>query len=185
MLPTEVVAQALLREGRELDRAGLRELRRALRRHEALVAAARALRHGDLSRDAVDKRLERAGTAPAARAEAVAALERIGAVDDARTAVNRATTLAERGYGDAVIRSDLERRGFALEAADAALASIEDEAARVRRLVAARGTGAKTVRFLAARGFDQETIESVVGETLRNGPGESYDTDASPDILPA
>jgi SOS response regulatory protein OraA/RecX len=182
VLPADVVVRTQLRVGRELERADLRDVRRELRRHEALVAAGRALRDRDLSRVALDERLERAGAPPAARAEALETLERVGAVDDARTAAARAAALADRGYGDAAIRADLERRGLPV---DDAVAALEDERVRAQRLVAARGGGAKTVRFLAARGFGEDACEAAVEAALANGSGESYDSGASTDVLPA
>src|SRR5438045_155835 len=60
-LPLDVVVRSGLRVGEELDRPRLRLLRRELRRHEALEAAARALRHRDHSVRALDEKLERRG----------------------------------------------------------------------------------------------------------------------------
>ena len=66
--------------------------------------AAAALRHRDRSRLQVDERLARAGVEDDRRADALDALERIGYVDDARFADQRAASLADRGYGDEAIR---------------------------------------------------------------------------------
>jgi len=59
--------------------------------------------------------------APAAVADSLAVLSRAGLVDDARFARARAGSLAERGYGDAAIRYDLERQGVAPELVQEAL----------------------------------------------------------------
>ena len=78
------------------------------------------------------------------RSDALDELERLGYLDDERTASLRAARLAERGYGDAYIRADLERRGLASEAA---LAALEPEAERAERQ-SGRGEA-----WLARRGF--------------------------------
>ena len=162
VLPVDVVVRAHVSEGRELDRAALREVRRQLRRHEALAGAARALRHRDLSRRALDARLDRAGTAPAARAEALRTLEGLGALDDVRLAGSRADSLAGRGYGDAAIRADLHRRGLADPVIADAIGGLDGEAERARRIVGERGGSRRTAAFLARRGFEAETIESAI-----------------------
>jgi len=168
-VPPEVAARAGLAVGLELDRPRLRLLRRELRRQEALDAAGRALRSRDLSKRALTERLAgRVGEA--ARAEAVATLERVGLVDDARVAQMRAAALAERGYGDAAIRHDLVRRGLEPAEIDVALDTLEPEAARVAAIVERRGPGEKTARYLARKGFGAEAIESAVATTFANDP---------------
>ena len=124
-LPLEVVARAHLEVGHELDRFRARTIRRELRRHEALAASARALRHRDLSARRLEVRLERRAVAPADRARALETLTRAGLLDDERFARGRATALAARGYGDAAIGFDLERQGVAAELATAVLEELE------------------------------------------------------------
>jgi regulatory protein len=109
--------------------------------------ALRALRAADRSRAELDARLQRRGFDEETRQAALDQLERLGYVDDARTAALRAERLAERGYGDAYIRADLERRGLP---ADDALAGIEPEH---ERLTSFAGKGAA---WLARRGFASE-----------------------------
>jgi SOS response regulatory protein OraA/RecX len=109
--------------------------------------ALRALRAADRSRAELDARLERQGVDESERRETLDSLERLGYLDDARTAALRAQRLAERGYGDAYIRADLERRGLS---AEAALADLEAETERANRF-ASRGMG-----WLARRGFASE-----------------------------
>jgi SOS response regulatory protein OraA/RecX len=168
-VPAAVAARAGLAVGLDLDRPRLRLLGRELRRQEALDAAGRALRARDLSKLALTERLaDRVGKA--AGAEAVATLERIGLVDDARVAIARATALAGRGYGDAAIRHDLDRGGLEPAEIDAALASLDPEVERAAAIVARRGPGPKTARYLAAKGFGEEAIESVLATTFANDP---------------
>jgi SOS response regulatory protein OraA/RecX len=100
------------------------------------------------------------------RKEAVDRLVRAGAVDDARFACGRAELLAGRGAGDLFVRHDLESRGIGAEHVETALASLDPEPVRARRIVAARGPGARTARYLAQKGFSEETIESLYEEPV-------------------
>jgi regulatory protein len=163
VLPVDVVARTGLSEGRRLDRHSLRELRRELRRAEALDIAARALRRRDLSVHGVAQRLERAAVSPTAAAESLEALERAGLVDDERFARNRAASLADRAYGDAAIRHDLEAQGVGAETIAVALAALEPELGRARTVVARRGSGLRTARYLATKGHARETVEAALG----------------------
>ena len=131
-------------------------------RPDAVETALRALRAHDRSAAELDARLEQRGVGAAERADALATLERIGYVDDARFARSRAELLAERGSGDALIRHDLERRGIAAELVDAALAELEPEPERAAWIVRRRGPGAKTARYLASRGFAEEALAAAV-----------------------
>jgi SOS response regulatory protein OraA/RecX len=108
--------------------------------------ALRALRAADRSRAELDERLQREGVDERERLQTLDSLERLGYLDDTRTAALRAERLAERGYGDAYIRADLERRGLPI---DDALAALEPESERASRF-AGRGPG-----WLARRGFAQ------------------------------
>ena len=109
--------------------------------------ALRALRAADRSRAELEARLERRGFDDEERQQALDELERLGYLDDDRTAVLRAERLAERGYGDAYIRADLEARGLS---ADAALGGLPPESDRAARF-SARGSA-----WLARRGFARE-----------------------------
>jgi SOS response regulatory protein OraA/RecX len=150
-LPVDAVVRSELVVGRTLDRETARALARELRRSHALRDAARALRHRDLSRRALAGRLPAPG-----RDDALAALERSGILDDRRAAAGRATVLSGRGYGDAAIRFRLEQEGFSGEDVAEALAALEPEHERAKRLVE-RG---RAPRWLAARGFDVPSPES-------------------------
>jgi SOS response regulatory protein OraA/RecX len=160
-LPLEVVVRARLRVGAELDRVHARSVRRELRRHEALAASVGALRRRDLSTRRLEERLERRAVPPAERARAVETLTRAGVLDDARFARSRALALAARGYGDAAIRFDLERKGVEAEVAAEALAELEPERDRAVRVAATAGGGVRAARLLARRGFGEEAIEAA------------------------
>ena len=163
LVPADAVVRSGLFVGRALDRETARTLGRELRRADALARAARALRPRDRSRRALDERLARAGVRAPAREEALGTLERVGLVDDARVAAQRAEALAARGYGDAAIRFDLEHEGLAGELVEEALAALEPERERARALVNRRGAEARTGRWLAGRGFEAATIEEALG----------------------
>ena len=181
LVPADVVVRTGLFIGRALDRETARTLGRELRRADALARAARALRPRDRSRRALEDRLTRAGVPALARNEALETLERVGLVDDARVAATRAQALAERGFGDAAIRYDLEREGLAGDLVEQALAELEPERERARELVARRrpgaeqpvqpgaehsgqpGAGARIARWLATKGFDPSSVEDALG----------------------
>ncbi len=162
LVPADAVVRAGLAVGRTLDRETARALARELRRSRALSDAVRALRHRDVSRARLDDRLARRGARPDARADVLATLERAGLVDDARVAASRARSLAERGFGDAAIRFALEAERLAAAEVTEAIAALEPERERARRLLP-EPTDRRAVRRLAARGFALETLEDVAG----------------------
>ena len=106
--------------------------------------------------------LERRGVAPPERAAAVETLARLGYVDDARFAADRAGALASRGFGDEAIRFDLEGRGIDAELIASAIEQLAPEAERARAIVARSESDLKAARSLAAKGFSAETIEAAV-----------------------
>lgn len=150
--------------GGALDRERARTLARCLRRRRAEHVALRVLARREHSRASLEARLERASVAPADRRDLVERATSAGLVDDARFAEARARTLAERGAGDLLVLDDLERHGVEPELSREAVASLEPEAARAARIVAARGPGARTVRYLAARGFSEASLEPFVAD---------------------
>jgi len=161
VLPADAVVRTALRVGCELDRPTARELGRELRRAKALAAATRSLAASSRSQRDLERRLARAGHSAIAREDAIAALERAGIVDDARLAEARAEQLARRGYGDAAIRADLQRRFISAEIAADAVAALEPEIVRARRLLAGQSLTAALLRRLSARGFSRDTLEEV------------------------
>jgi SOS response regulatory protein OraA/RecX len=144
-------------------------LAREVRRARALTAATRSLAASDRSARALEQRLARAGHSAAAREDAIASLARAGALDDARLAENRAETLARRGYGDAAIRADLRRRLIAPEAAADAVADLEPEAVRLRRVLENESVTPALLRRLAGRGFSRDSLDEV-GSSFASEP---------------
>jgi SOS response regulatory protein OraA/RecX len=161
VLPTDAVVRAGLTVGRALDRPTARELARGVRRAKALSAATRSLAASDRSERALERRLAQAGHSAAAREDAIASLARAGAIDDARLAESRAELLARRGYGDAAIQADLRRRLIAQDVAASAVAALEPELERLRRVLANESVTPALLRRLAGRGFSRDTLDEV------------------------
>lgn len=161
-LHEDVVVGAGLRPGTALDRERAAAVARERRRAAAMASAVRALRHRDHSAASLRRRLaERAVSSPVA-AETVGRLERLGAVDDTRAARARAAALAEREWGDAGIRADLEQRGFPGDVVAACLADLEPEGVRLARALERRGVSLATARTLARKGFAEDALADVV-----------------------
>ncbi len=161
-IPIEIAVRVGLATEVELGRIQLRELRRELRRAEAVEVAARALRHRDRSRETLRARLSDAGIAPWACEHALDTLARAGVVDDERFARSRADTLAARGSGDALIEADLLAAGISGPATTRAIQELDPERERALRLTAARGESEATARWLARRGFGHDAIEAAL-----------------------
>lgn len=164
ILPAEAVLRAGLGVGRPLERAQARRLARELRRSDALARAARVLERRDRSARELEERLCAAGVDPATRADVLDAVARAGLVDDERLAHARARALAARGWGNAAIRSDLERRGVDGELVGQAVSALDPEPERAVRVIERQGRGPRTARYLAARGFDAEVVDSFVAD---------------------
>jgi regulatory protein len=162
-VPAAAVVSAGLRVGVALDRERARDLRRAIRRSEALDAAGRALSRCDRSAAELGAQLARRGLRPGERDAAVETMARLGYVDDARFARSRAEALADRGYGDAAIACDLERRGVANDQVAAALEAVAPEADRARVAASRAEDPMKAARLLASKGFSADAIEAAVG----------------------
>jgi len=161
VLPADAVVRAGVAVGRGLDRHTARELAREVRRARALAQATRTLATSGRSRRELERRLARAGHSGAAREETLASLDRAGLVDDARLAESRAGVLARRGYGDAAIRADLRRRLVGAEAVADAVAALDPEPTRVRRLLTGQDVTPALLRRLAGRGFSRDTLDEV------------------------
>ena len=162
VLPLEAVVAAGVTVGVPLDRERARRLRAELKRVEARSVALAALSRRDHTAATLRDRLDARGIAPADRDATLATLERTGLVDDGRVAASRAAALAARGAGDAMIRDDLEQRGVTEEIVSAAIAALEPELERARRLVGPGGADLRGARRLAARGFDEDVVAAVI-----------------------
>jgi regulatory protein len=169
VVPDEVVVRCGLAAGLELERPLLREIRRALRRTEALELAARALHRRDLSRRRLDERLAARGVAEHEREGALATLAAAGAVNDARVARARGAALAESGWGDAAVVARLRGEGFTAELARDVLAGLAPESERARSAAARFDDRRKAWAHLSRRGFSEEAIEAALGTLDEEG----------------
>jgi len=131
---------------------------------EAVECALRALRHRDRTAREVAEHLGARGFSENDRLHALEALRRTGLVDDERFARLRAVALVDRGAGNALIRARLAEAGVERELVDAALAAVEEEATRARRIVVSRGASARTARYLHGRGFSDDVVGAVIAD---------------------
>jgi SOS response regulatory protein OraA/RecX len=163
------VAAAGLVAGEPLTRARAAALARQRRRSRAAQTALRALARRDLAMAELNARLVRRGVGSADRRALVSSLADAGIVDDGRLAQMRAATLAERGHGDAAIVAALEQRGLDACHVAAAVAGLEAEAERARRVVDRRGLSPRTLRALTAKGFSEASLEPFVDALAHAG----------------
>jgi SOS response regulatory protein OraA/RecX len=163
-VPLNAAARAGLRAGKRLEREDLRLLRREIRRAEALTGATRMLARRPLSRALLEERLKRKGVAPVDREEAADVLERAHYLNDRAYALDRARGLAGCGYGDAAVRHLLEQERLASELIREAVAALEPEVERARRIARSTPHRKKLLWRLTRRGFDPETVEQLAGE---------------------
>jgi regulatory protein len=131
----------------------------------AVDAALRALRHRDLSAADLERRLEAKGYDETERADALATLQRTGLQDDRRFAESRAAALAARGAGDALVRYELVRAGVDEDLVADAIALLEPEPQRARRIAERRGYGPKTARYLGGKGFSEDSLGALVASS--------------------
>ena len=164
VVPLEAVLRAGLVVGGQLERGQVREVRREIRRQEALAVALRLLRHRAHTAASLEARLERRGIASGDRHRTLAALGRAGLVDDARFAHGRAAALAERGSGDLMIADDLERHGLSPELVREAIAALQAESERAEGIVEERGLSPKTLQALGQRGFTEASLEPFIAQ---------------------
>jgi regulatory protein len=132
---------------------------------DALEVAYRALRVRDRSERELDERLAARGVTELVREEALATLRRTGLVDDHRFAERRASALASRGAGNALIRHELAAAGISEDIAEEALDALESELDRARSVVERRGSGARTARYLSGKGFGDDVVGAVAGRS--------------------
>ena len=162
-IPLTAAARSGLHVGKRLERNDLRLLGRELRRAEALNKATRMLARRPLPKALLEERLVRKGVAPAALEQAVGALEQAKYLDDHAYALERACSLAERGYGDGAVHYILEQERVGSELIEEAITSLEPELERAREIAATIPDRKRLLGRLARRGFDPDTIEQIAG----------------------
>jgi len=160
-IPLTAAARAGLWVGKRLEREDLRLLGRELRRAEALNKATRMLARRPLPRALLEERLEKKGVAPVALEEAVEALAHAHYLNDRSYALDRAQSLAERGYGNAAVRYILEQEKVGSGLIGDAISSLEPELERAQAIALAVSDRKKLLGRLARRGFSAETLEDI------------------------
>jgi len=69
-----------------------------------------------------------------------------------------------RGAGNPLSGGPRAGAGVERELVDAALAAVEEEATRARRIVVSRGASARTARYLHGRGFSDDVVGAVIAD---------------------
>ena len=161
-VPDDVVVRCRLHAGIELDRERLRELRRELRRAEALLTAGRVLARRDVSTRRLGEQLARAHVSREAADGTIDRLAELGVLDDRRLAARRASTLAARGWGDAAILVHLEGEGIGEEQAREAVGALAPEVERAAALASREPNVRRAGAFLVRRGFSDESVEHAL-----------------------
>jgi SOS response regulatory protein OraA/RecX len=133
-------------------------------RTAALDCALRALAHRDRTRSEIEGHLRARGFSDVDCRHVIVALRRTGLVDDERFAQTRAASLAGRDAGDALIHARLVEAGVTKDDADVAVATLDSEATRARRIVSTRGASPKTARYLYGKGFSEDVVADAVAD---------------------
>ncbi len=134
------------------------------------------------SEHALTEKMLAKGFTAGAVSRAVARLKEQGYLNDARLAEDQVEQLRKRGFGSARIRQTLMKQGIEETNIEVALVPKEqsEELADARRFLASRfsadalkqpQTYARAARLLLRRGYDQEVVESLLGE--QPGPVET------------
>jgi len=130
---------------------------------DAVETALAMLRRREHSVRELDERLRARDFPEGARGRAIETLLRTGLLDDRRFAEVRASSLAGRGAGDALVRHELASAGVDAEVVEDAVSLLEPERERAARIVARRGVGPKTARYLAVKGYAEDVARAVAG----------------------
>jgi SOS response regulatory protein OraA/RecX len=162
-IPLTAAARSGLSVGKRLEREDLRLLGREIRRAEALNKATSMLARRPLSRALLEDRLDKKDVAPVAREEAIEALEQAQYLNDRSYALDRALSLAERGYGNAAVRYILEQERVGSELIEEAVGSLDPELGRAQTIARTIPDRKRLLGRLARRGFSAETIEGLAG----------------------
>ncbi len=137
---------------------------------DPFAAVVRTLARRDLTAAEIDQHLARADFPDDERADATARARDAGYIDDERVARERARRLVERGWSNAGIRLELERRGVESATVESTIEELGDEHERAAKLVRKIGTGPRAARSLVRRGFTLELVQQVLGSEIADLP---------------
>ena len=164
-----VVTDLRLYAGRELDSEELSALRAAASRARTRARALELLSRRAMSEKELCDKLVQKGEDEHAAAETVAWLVQNRLLDDESYAAAVARHYAERGYGAARIRQELQRRGLDRALWDAAMGQAQTGHDKLDRLIAARlkdpedrDQVRKVTAALYRRGFGWDEIREAL-----------------------
>lgn len=176
------VADFALFSGKELTEEELEALRNAARLTRTKEKAAALLAYRAMSAGELQRKLLEKGAEPEDAQEAVAWLDRLGALNDEEYAKSIVRHYSAKGWGAGRIKEEFYRRRIPREYWESALEELsgEDEsiAGFIERRIASRGTDPKerkkTADALYRRGFSWERIKSVMAEYYNESDEEDY-----------
>ena len=167
--------------GREMDDAELARLREDAGKMSAKMRATRILAATDVSKKDLQQRLVQKGEDPKQAAEAVAWLEELNLVDDARTADILVRRCIAKGYGLARAKQALYEKRIPKEYWDNALADYPDQLevieAQLRKCdLSDQKQVKKAVDALIRRGHSYANIKKAMSDLpMEDEFSEDYD----------
>ena len=178
-LTAETVVRFDLHPGQELTQGLREELEQAQHAYQIRSHGARMASERMLSKQELQRRLERKGANEQEAAETADWLEELGAVDDGAYAAAIVQHYSRMGYGALRIRQELQRRGIPRELWEEALCQLPHSGETIRALLHSktkgkpldREQGRKLAAMLQRRGFTWQEIRPELsafldGETL-------------------
>ena len=155
-----VIADLGLYPGKELDEAGLGQLRQAAGRASARNRAVRIVSASGVSKADLERRLTRKGEDPEHARDAVQWLSELELLDDARTAEQLVQSAVRKGYGKARIKQILYQKGIPETCWEQALADLPDMDNAVDSFLEKR---------LQGREPDEKELKRTIDALLRRG----------------
>lgn len=169
--------------GLDIDDGTVVELQQSGARSETRVRAANMISARPLSRRELVKRLREKGALESDAEAAADWLEEIGALNDADYASMLVRHYGGMGYGEAMIRDELYRRGVGRELWEDALAASPDAQETIARVIAQKTKGRaldekgrkRLSDMLLRRGFAWRDVRAALAAYGENATEFDYD----------
>ena len=145
--------------GMELSEEQLKDLRTAAGQMSAKMRAVRIVTASNVSRRDLEERLIRKGEQPDQAREAVAWMEGLDLVDDARTAAQIVSQCARKGYGIGRAKQALYEKRIPKEFWEEALADYPDQSEYIRNFLQRQ----------LGEDWDQRQVKRAMDALLRRG----------------